>query len=179
MAAAICAAVRTRRCSSASLDPGECGAYVAHPMCTGWGFRNKIAPDFGGLFALPILLGSRAQIVAGAHSRIVERNCALEGSLRIGRYNSICLRHQGLAEIGFAICALSKESQCISPGVYRIRIATELHIDRCQKFPAAAVFGIVLEMILDLGDDVFNRRIQIGLRTALCDKKFRRKSWRT
>ena len=148
-------------------------------MRAGGGFRNKIAPDFGCLFALPILLGGRAEIVAGAHSCIVERYGAHESGLCIGGYNSVCLRHQGLAEIGFAICALSKERQRISPGVYRIRIATELHIDRCQNLPAAAVFGVVLEMNLDLGDYVFNRRLLIGLCTALCSQRFRRKSWRT
>ena len=73
-----------------------------------WSFRNELAPDFGCLLALPILLGGRTEVIASTYDCVVERYGAHEGASSFVRHNSIRLRHQGFAEIGFAIRSLTE-----------------------------------------------------------------------
>ena len=151
-----------RRCRRLTFDACERGAHLAHPMRTGRRIGNKIAPDLGSLVALSILLGGDAEIVAGADCGAVERDRAHERRLGGVGHDAVCFRHQGLAEIGFALGIFAKKLQNFTPGIYGIGVTAELQINRRQDLPAAAIIRISLQVRLDLGHHDFDRSLPTG-----------------
>ncbi len=93
MGAAVCAPVELAAAAEFEFDTVECGTHIFDPVCTGWGSGNEIPPYLGGFFALSVLLRGPSQIVARAHTALVERYRADKRCFCCNGYNPVCFRH--------------------------------------------------------------------------------------
>ena len=75
-----------------------------------------------------------------------------------------------------AIRVVAKELQNVSPCVYRVAVAADLHIDWRQNFPATAVVGIACEVRLNLRNQVLDRILLVGRGRALRARRLGGKS---
>ena len=125
-------------------------------------------------FALSILFGRQAEVVAGADDRLIESQGATESVCCFVCYDPVRFGHEGLTKIGLTVGCLSEYQQGTSPSAHRIRVAAKLQIDRRQHLPPATILGIFFQMGLNLSDGALNRRLMIGWRATPCGRIFRR-----
>ena len=118
-------------------------------MRIGGSIGEKIAPNPDRFVAISILFGGDAEIVPGADYAVVQSHGTLEGIVRFIGYHAVGFAKQGLAKIGLALCTFAKRDNAVRQAFAESRIASELHINRRQDFPAAAILGIDLKMSLD------------------------------
>ena len=106
--------------------------------------------DVDRLLLVALLLRREAEIEAGHRQSRRFSEGLVDGSPRFGGHKSAGRRHLGLAKRGARLRVLALDAEHLLPGVDRVPVTAEAHVDRGERRPGLQVVGRRFRFRLDM-----------------------------